>query len=298
MSFSNDIGEFMFSNFSLDNFNLSTLTSIGRQKAATNKSSNKPNRSGVSAIEQYSDEKFQKAALDRLKSELKVEIQKEGIISSNQNFEKLAIIFEYHRSSVNAPQNEIYFIPEEAQGKSKITNHPLNINSKGHTEPPSTSDTNGNIYNFNSNSALNNNLNSVVINNIDFHNTNNIANNNINNNNNSVNVNNNTNNNINIDKNNNSNNINNINSNVNDNGSLNNNDNDNKKNKKIKQNGSKSNSNTSNNSSNNNNNNLNNDCSNNDNNDNDVFRRYNQENLSPEDIFHSDQIHSSQASTS
>ena len=102
MSFSNDIGETRLSNILLSNFNLSTPIRIYRPKDDTDKSSNKSNRSSVSATKENIDQKFHKVALERLKSELKVEIQ-EGIISYNRSIE-------YLRSAVDIAQIEIYFM--------------------------------------------------------------------------------------------------------------------------------------------------------------------------------------------
>lgn len=56
----------------------------------------------MSATEQNIDQKFHKVALERLKSELKVEIQ-EGIISYSQSID-------YLRSAVDVVQIEIYFM--------------------------------------------------------------------------------------------------------------------------------------------------------------------------------------------
>ena len=84
MSFSNDISETTFSKILLGFFIFSTPIRIYRPKADTNKSSNKSNRSGVSATKQNIDEKFHQNALWCIKNECKVEIR-EGIISYNRS---------------------------------------------------------------------------------------------------------------------------------------------------------------------------------------------------------------------
>lgn len=75
MSLSDDINETAFSNILLNNFSLSNpiWTTLCGPKAATDKSSNKSNKKGVSAIGKCIDE-FQKAAYKGLKSNLKVGI--------------------------------------------------------------------------------------------------------------------------------------------------------------------------------------------------------------------------------
>ena len=54
-------------------FSILITITVCFQKATANKSLNKSDKSGASSIEQYTTETFQTVALERLKSEVKVE---------------------------------------------------------------------------------------------------------------------------------------------------------------------------------------------------------------------------------